>query len=74
MKNERRITDNDRMTRIIAAQIPDNVLGLFGQNVNDLALTLIAPLESNQYRIHQGAIVNIFWATSGYLATNNNSS
>ncbi len=40
--------DLNRVPRIVAALIPDDPVRLLGQNVNNLALPLIAPLRADQ--------------------------
>ena len=46
MENKRRAVNHDGMAGVIAALITNNILDSGSQDINDLALTLITPLQT----------------------------
>ncbi len=53
MENELLLPDLDRVAGVVAALGADDDVGLLRQNVDDLALPLIAPLGADQNCIHE---------------------
>jgi hypothetical protein len=53
--------DNHGMTGIVSALKPNHKVGVLGQQVDDLAFALIAPLGANDYKIGHSLLL-YHWA------------
>ncbi len=50
------VVDHDRVSGVVAALVADDEVGLTGQQVGDLALALVAPLEADESRARQRSV------------------